>query len=182
MVHDALSAHALLAALEAAAVTHLVGLPDNASAPLFDRLVHHPNIRLVSVTREGEAVALAAGLWLGGATPVVSVQNTGLMESGDALRGTAARMGCPLVVLVGWRGHAKTAAAGLDPLAGIRKRGDLVRPDVDSAALMTVPTLDAWGIPWHVLDGDAAATFRTAFRQARSEQRPVALLLRNGLT
>jgi len=182
MVHDALSAGALVAALEAAGVTHVVGLPDNASAALFHALADHQAIRLVSVTREGEACALAAGLWLGGAVPLVSVQNTGLLESGDALRGTAARMGCPLVLLVGWRGRARTVAAGLDPAAGIGAREDLVRPDADSAALMTLPTLDAWGIPWHVLESDVPAAVNAAFRQARSGARPVALLLPGALT
>ncbi|HAC05532.1 MAG TPA: phosphonopyruvate decarboxylase, partial [Gemmatimonadetes bacterium] len=47
-------------------ITHVVGLPDNTSAPLFDALQSHPSVRLVTVTREGEAFAIASGLWLGG--------------------------------------------------------------------------------------------------------------------
>ncbi len=100
---------AVLQALEDSGVTHVVGIPDNTSAPLFDALLHHPTIRLVEVTREGEAFALASGLWLGGANPLVVVQNTGLMESGDALRGTAVRMGAPLAFVVTARGYARAA-------------------------------------------------------------------------
>ena len=41
------------------------------------------------------------------------MQNTGLLESGDALRGTPLRMGVPLLLLVGVRGQAKLAAHGV---------------------------------------------------------------------
>jgi sulfopyruvate decarboxylase TPP-binding subunit len=110
-----LSADELLELLESEGVTHVVGLPDNDTAPLLDMLADHPRVRLVRVAREGEAFALAAGLWVGGATPVVVIQNTGLLEAGDALRGTASRMGVPLVMLIGYRGFAKMSVAGRVP-------------------------------------------------------------------
>ena len=78
-------------------VTHVVGLPDNTSKALFEMLHVERDLRVLSVTREGEAFAIAAGLWAGGATPLVLIQNTGLLESGDGLRGTAMRMRIPLV-------------------------------------------------------------------------------------
>lgn len=209
-------------------VTHLVGLPDNASAPLW-RLLRagsqtgtrvgsetgaqpgspararagsqagsqdgaregpqgvdsESRMRGVSVTREGEAFAVAAGLWVGGATPVVMVQNTGLLEAGDALRGTAVRMGVPLLVLVTMRGFAKLHAAGLDPASPPPEdawpRELLVRPDVDSVALLTEPTLRAWGIPWERLASDDLSPVRGAWARAREEERPVAVLITRGL-
>ena len=87
------SASRLAAALEGLGVTHAVGLPDTSLSTLFRRLADGAVVRTVGVTREGEAFAVASGLWMGGATPVVLVQNTGLLEAGDALRGTAVRMG-----------------------------------------------------------------------------------------
>ena len=57
-------ASVLLDALESAlSPTHSVGLPDNASAALFRLLERRARTRLVPVTREGEAFAVAAGLW-----------------------------------------------------------------------------------------------------------------------
>ena len=53
--------------LTASGITHVVGLPDSLSAPLFDAVARHPVLRLVTVTREGEAFAIATGLWIGGA-------------------------------------------------------------------------------------------------------------------
>jgi len=128
-------------------ITHVVGIPDNVSGPLFDEVALHTVIRLVTVTREGEAFAVASGLWLGGASPIVVIQNTGLLESGDAIRGTAQRMGAPVPFIVTGRGYEKMARASVtadQPLT----RELLTRVDVDSAALLTEPTLDAWGIPF----------------------------------
>ena len=177
-----LSATTLLDAFEASGVTWVVGLPDNDTAPLFALRDGHPRVRLVRVAREGEAFGVAAGLWLGGASAVVVLQNTGLLESGDALRGTASRMGVPLVLLVGYRGFAKMAARKQEPSAGPPSRDELVRADLDTVALMTEPTLAAWGVPFERLDGtDGRARLAWAFDGARKEARPVALLLTHTL-
>jgi sulfopyruvate decarboxylase TPP-binding subunit len=171
----------LVDALESAGVTHVVGLPDSTLGPVFDRIEERPSIRLVRVAREGEAFAVASGLWLGGRRACVAVQNTGLLESGDALRGTASRMGVPLLVLVGYRGFAKLGAAALDPPPSQPDADHLSRVDVDSVALMTEPTLHAWGVPFSRLRGNAVEAVRSAVDRAERERRPVALLLTSKL-
>jgi len=176
-------ADVLLEAIESAiAPTHAIGLPDNASAALFRLLAGHPRIRSVAVTREGEAFAVAAGLWAGGASPIVVIQNTGLLESGDALRGTAVRMGVPLVFMVTYRGYARAVArAALPPVLPFAAEA-LVDPRVDSVALHTEPTLDAWGVPYlPYASDDDRPQIGAAARRAREEARPVALLLTRGL-
>jgi sulfopyruvate decarboxylase subunit alpha len=179
---DSIRARQILTALAAAEVTHLIGLPDSVSAPLFLR-AGDVGVAVVGVTREGEAMAIASGLWLGGKTPVVCIQNTGLLESGDALRGTASRMGVPLLLLVTYRGYAKLQSSGLQPVTGAPLRETLVRPDVDTAAVFTEPTLTSWGVPFDVCLPDREhAQVSEAFRLARLEERPVALLLPGPLT
>ncbi len=170
----------ILAALAEEGITHVTGVPDNTSGPLFDALAAHSRIRLVRITREGEAFALASGLWMGGALPLVVIQNTGLLESGDSLRGTAVRMGVPLPVVVTGRGYAKMERAGLGPGAE-RTRDLMVRPDVDSVALLTEPTLRAWGVPFDRADGPTAPALVRTIGRARAEARPVALLVSGGL-
>ena len=164
-------------------VTHVVGIPDNTSGPLFPEVRAHASMTLVTVTREGEAFAVASGLWLGGAAPIVVIQNTGLLESGDAIRGTAMRMGAGIPVVVTGRGYAKMRAAGITPDVA-RSRELLTRPDVDSTALLTEPTLDAWGIPFSVCEGDddPVAAIRRTIETARTEGAPVALVLARSLT
>lgn len=171
-----------LRALAAARITHVIGIPDNTSAPLFDTLQTHPSIQLVTVTREGEAFAIASGLWLGGARPLVVIQNTGLLESGDSIRGTAVRMAAPIPMLITGRGYAKMAAAGLTP-GEARTSELLTRADVDSTALLTEPTLDAWGVPFERCEGDhdpSEALSRT-IASARAEGRPRAVIVARAL-
>ena len=176
-------ASVLLSALIDIGVSHVIGLPDNGSAALFDLLDGNPAISLLTVTREGEAFAIASGLWLGNQNPVVLIQNTGLLESGDSLRGTAVRMGAPLLCLVGYRGYAKMTAHAIDPHARPPSRDDLTRSDLDSTALLTEPTLRAWGIPYRLYSSDRDADLvAEAWEQAHREARPVALLLPRPLT
>lgn len=172
------SAEGILDALRSHGITHVLGIPDNTSAPLFDSLADAEDPRLVVVTREGEAFALAAGLWLGGCRPLVVVQNCGLLEAGDALRGTAVRMAVPLPIIVTGRGYAKMEKAGLSPSEPLT-RHLLTRPDLDSVALVTEPTLDAWGIPWTrcVGEDDPAAAVAALLAEAVAQDRPVALVL-----
>jgi len=172
------SASGVLDAIRAHGITHVVGIPDNTSAPLFDALTQTSEPRLVTVTREGEAFALASGLWLGGALPLVVIQNCGLLEAGDGLRGTAVRMSVPLPFIVTGRGYAKMEKAGLGPSTPLT-RHLLTRPDVDSVALITEPTLDAWGIPWDRCshDDDPGAAVATLLRKTRDRKRPMALIL-----
>lgn len=164
-------------------VTHAVGLPDNTTAALFEALREEPSLQLVSVTREGEAFALAAGLWVGGANPVVVIQNTGFFESGDAIRGCATRMRIPLVCLVGYRGYQKLALVGGRPSLDLLTPDNLSRPEVDSCALLFEPTLRAWGIPYERLVTDAdVAKIAEAFHRARQLESPVALLISEDTT
>ncbi len=175
------SAEALFSTLVQLGMTHLIGVPDNGTAALFSLAGQHPGIDVLTVTREGEAFAVAAGLWLGGKQPVVTVQNTGLLESGDSLRGTAYRMGVPLLILVSIRGYAKmrlhdrdieaTRAAGQAPQT-------MKRADIDSVALITEPTLEAWEVPYITYRPEAdAEDMARLWTRAQDARHPVAVLL-----
>ena len=158
-------------------VTDVVSLPDNSSAALLGLLRKSGDIRLLSVTREGEAFALAAGLWMGGRNPLVLIQNTGLLESGDSLRGTLSRMRIPVVCLVTYRGYAKLARWG-GPAPPEPSPEILSRPDLDSVAVMTEPTLRAWGVPFDFLHTDEdISKVSAAFAQAQKLSAPVAVLV-----
>ena len=68
-------------------VSHVVWLPDSETNFMYHMLQAEPTLDLVPVCREGETMAIAAGLWVGGKKPVALIQNTGIMESGDSIRG-----------------------------------------------------------------------------------------------
>lgn len=142
-------------------ITHAVGVADNMSRFIFDELNEDPSVSVVPVCREGEAWAIASGLWVGGKRPVVLIQNTGFLEAGDALRGTAVDMGVPLPALIGYRGYRS-----------------LSTPTPDSVASLFEPTLRAWGLPYHFLQKNKEGeTLRAAFMEAQSLSQPVAVLM-----
>jgi hypothetical protein len=88
------------------------------------------------------------------------------------------RMRVPLLCLVTYRGFAKLQGTHLNPAAPAENAELLGRPDVDSVALLTEPTLRAWNIPYDFLHdhGDVSKIPR-AFQQAQELRQPVALLL-----
>ena len=176
-------AKSVLRELRAQSVSHVIGLPDNSSAALFSLLAAEGEPRLITVTREGEAFAVAAGVWMGGGTPVVLIQNTGLLESGDSLRGTALRMRIPLVCLITYRGYAKMTARQFSLAPDGLRAEAFSRPDLDSVALMTEPTLQAWGLPFVFLhdDGDIPR-MAESFSRAEALAQPVAVLITRDLT
>jgi sulfopyruvate decarboxylase TPP-binding subunit len=168
-------ARQVLEELKKNGVTHVIGLPDNSSAKLFDLLAKDREICLVAVTREGEAFAIAAGLWIGGKIPVVLIQNTGFLESGDGFRGTITRMRVPLVCLITYRGYRKL---GKDPASRSLDAVNLSREELDSAALITEPTLRAWGVPYDFLHDEAdLPRISDAFAGAAAGEHPFAVLM-----
>ncbi|MDP6449858.1 MAG: thiamine pyrophosphate-binding protein [Lentisphaeria bacterium] len=143
-------------------ISHAVGVADNMSRFIYEQLLESPTVQVVPVCREGEAWAVASGLWVGGRRPVVIIQNTGFLESGDALRGTAVDMGVPLLALIGYRGWR--SLSGDSP---------------DTVATLFEPTLRAWEIPYQFLEPQREAeVLRQAQAQAQTISRPVAVLMR----
>ena len=85
-----LSADKIIASFVAHGITHVVGVPDNGSRALYEKLWAHDDIEVILTSREGEAYGLASGLYLGGARPLVLIQNPGFFEAGAAFRGAHA--------------------------------------------------------------------------------------------
>jgi len=141
-------------------VTHVVWLPDSETNWLYQLMQAEPSIRLVAVSREGLAFSIAAGLSTGGQTPIILIQNTGLMESGDSLRGWALGLNIPVVLMVGYRGWTRH---------GI---------NTDTAATYTERFLNAFGVNYYLVETSAdAPRISIAFEEARRTRRPVAVLM-----
>ena len=142
--------------------TDVVIIPDSESARLFDAVLGTVGLDVLSPTREGEGIAIAAGLWVGGRKPLVVLQNTGLMEAGDALRGCGIGPRIPLRLMVGWRGYAG-AMAGRLPM--------------DSAYPPTERLLAAWEVPtWHLMSDADLGVLAEMDRRAEETSLPAAVL------
>ena len=160
MLELRLTPQPILDQLKKNGVTDVVWLPDSETNFMYEKMVSDPNISLVPVSREGETMAIAAGLWVGGKKPVVLIQNTGMFESGDSIRGLSLDINLPLVMMVGYRGWTRH---GVVP---------------DSAARFTEPILHAWGINYYLVESDEDVDrISIAFDEADKTQRPVACLM-----
>lgn len=150
------------AALKQCGVTHAIWIPDSELGVWEPALKAEPSLRLIRVCREGEAIALAAGLMLGGKKPIVLIQCTGFFEAGDALRNVVYDMKLPLFLVIGvrsWYAH---------------QRGE----SRDSCPVFTEPILKAWQLPFVLLDQrHSADDLATAYREAQAARRAGAVLL-----
>ncbi len=145
-------------------VTHVVLLPDSTLGPWENDLRAAPGIEVVRVCREGEAWGVAAGLFLGGARPIVMIQCTGLFESGDALRNVLFDYQLPLFALVGYRSYSNQ-----ETLPG------------DTARIYTEPLLEAWGIDYRLIDAPRKITLLSEhYLECRDQERPGVILMAEG--
>jgi len=141
-------------------VTHVITIPDSETNYLYELMLKQDWLDVVPISREGEASATALGLAVAGKVPVVLIQNTGMMESGDSIRGMALDAGFPMVFVVGYRGWTR--------------RG-VIR---DSAAKYTEPFLNAFGLDYYFVENNSDGDrITTAFEQAISTNRPVVVLI-----
>src|SRR6266702_2508853 len=140
----------VVAALKKCGVTHVVWLPDSELGAWEAALTGPDGLPLVRVCREGEAIAVAAGLMLGGKKPVVLIQCTGFFEAGDALRNVVHDLKLPLFLVVGVRSyyaHQQGATA-------------------DSCPVFTEPILRAWQVKYITLTKQhGAEDLAAAYRQ-----------------
>ncbi len=143
-------------------VTHVIWVPDSALGAWEAALEGSAAFRLIRVTRESEAWAIAAGLHMGGARPLVIMQTTGLFDSGDALRNAIFDMGLPLFAIVGHRSY-------------------LIENSPDSAKRFAEPILTAWSIDCVLLTKpDDLPRLREHFLTCQAAGKPGVALVAEG--
>lgn len=153
----------IVALLRGAGISHVVTVPDSTLGQ-WEGAIEQSEIRLVRVCREGEAWALAAGLFLGGAAPLVMIQCTGLFESGDALRNVLHDWKLPLPAIIGYRSYLNQ-----DHLPG------------DTCLVFTEPILRAWEIDYRLITTpEQYETMGRHLQACRSAGAPGALLIAEG--
>jgi sulfopyruvate decarboxylase TPP-binding subunit len=144
-------------------VTHVLTVPDKHLRTLVASLSADPRLRVIGLSTEDEAVAANAGLWIGGAEPLVVIQSVGVLAAMKALRGVALEQRVPTCMIVGEFG---------------RKPGVPVAENKSSAVRLLGPVLAAMDIPSYRLDAaDQVTVLGAAFEQSRRERRSVAVIV-----
>ena len=144
-------------------VTHILSVPDTHQKTLLSLLELRQSPRLLTFSTEDEAICVNAGLWMGGAEPLVVIQNVGLFAAMNALRGVALDMKVPTCLLVGQYG---------------RDVGQPVEENSASAVRLIEPVLATLGVPWYRIDHAAdVGMLAVAFSQSRAERCPAVVLV-----
>ena len=163
MTAQSIAAEQLLSAIREAGVQDVVLVPDTHQRTLLDLLMVDEQIRTVHCSTEDEAIAVSAGLIIGGRRPMMQIQHAGLYASVNNLRGVGLDGRLPIVILIGLLGRDHE----LDP-----------REDGSSMVRLCEPLLETLGIPSHLLDGpEDLRHVAAAFDEAERRGGPVALLV-----
>ncbi len=149
---------AIIAALKRAGVGFVLSVPDIVtSAHLLWPIAADPDFRLIRVCKEDEAFGVAAGLSFCDQRAVLLIQQTGLLDSLNALRAVGVELEMPICALVGLQGREAKVAPAASAAYAVR---------------IVAPILDAMGIASGLVETpeQAAAitdTIDTAYRLSR---------------
>jgi sulfopyruvate decarboxylase TPP-binding subunit len=154
-------------ALADAGFNFAASLPATQLHALQSWLAESQRFTTVSVTNEGEGVAICAGAWMAGKMPVIVLETSGILLSTYALMRCHATFGIPTLLLSTYRG-------GL---------GDQEWYAVHTGAVLP-QLLESLRIPCKVVQNvdDLASTFVDARRTMDASLHPVSIVLDVRLT
>ncbi len=173
MSNRGISSLDFLSVLQKIGICFFTGVPDSLlkefNACMLDSL--SPTEHIIAAN-EGAAVGLAMGHYLARGSPaLVYMQNSGLGNSVNPLASLADPlvMGCPMLLLIGWRGEILADASQLKDEPQHKQQGRI-----------TLTQLDTLEIPYQVLDKDSdiVTSLHKAIDDARKRQGPVAIVVR----
>jgi sulfopyruvate decarboxylase TPP-binding subunit len=156
-------AGAIMQELLALGITHVVNVPDTHQRTLLAALARQSQMRLLTACTEDEAIAINAGLYIGGQRPIVLIQHVGLLAAMNNVKGIAMDACIPTCMLVGYFGRDVTRTA---------------RQNAARAIHLIEPTLDTWGIPYFPIEGpDDISAIASAFRHSLEHLGPSVILV-----
>ena len=156
-------AEAIVHEMLALGITHVVNVPDTHQRSVLAALAGQSRIRLLTVCTEDEAIAVNAGLWIGGQRPMMSIQQVGLLAAMNNLKGISLDARIPTCMLVGYFGRDVNRTA---------------RQNAARAVHLIEPTLDAWGIAYFPIDGPQdLAAIGQAYRHSGVHLGPSVILV-----
>jgi phosphonopyruvate decarboxylase len=166
-----LSVESFIEELNVLGIDFFTGVPDSLLKSFCAYVTDNCGENHVIAANEGGAVGLAAGHYLATGRPaLVYMQNSGQGNAVNPLCSLADPdvYSIPMVLLIGWRGEP-----------GVKDE-----PQHIKQGKVTVSLFETMGIPTEVLPDDESAALkvtRKMVERAKSERRPVALIVRKGL-
>lgn len=153
---------AIYTGIKAAGVRFLTALPETWLVYLLQLAEDDPEMSLVEVAKEEEAIGIAAGAYFAGRPNILLLQNHGFLASINGIVSLAMLYRVPLVMLIAHRGHWG------EPY-----------PWHTQGGIVTEPVLRGLGLPFEYARHPARAgrQIQEAVTFANSSLSPVALLL-----
>jgi sulfopyruvate decarboxylase TPP-binding subunit len=160
----ALSGANIIREIVASGVEFVVSVPDiTTSEGLLRQLAQMAKPRLIRVCKEDEGVGICAGLAYTGKRALLLIQQTGMLDSINAIRGVAVEYSLPVCMMVGLLEKEPDVPPRQSRRYGVR---------------IVEPILDAMGIAYHEIEEDAdVGKIRPAIDAAYAGSRPVVLLI-----
>jgi sulfopyruvate decarboxylase subunit alpha len=154
----------IITEIRASRIEFVVSVPDiTTSEGLLRPLSQSTAPRLIRVCKEDEGVGICAGLSYTGRRALLLIQQTGLLDSINAVRGVAVEYALPICMMVG----LLQKEPGVPPLQSKRYGVRIVEP-----------ILDTMGVAYHEIEEEADVTkIRPAIDDAYAQSQPVVLLI-----
>ena len=161
---EGLRGSSIIAEIKASQVEFVVSVPDiTTSEGLLRPLSQTTAPRLIRICKEDEGIGICAGLAYTGRRSLLLIQQTGLLDSINAVRGVAVEYGLPICMMVGMLEKEPGVPPAQSKRYGVR---------------IVEPILDAMGIAYHEIEGEAdVGKIKTAIDNAYAQSRPVVLLI-----
>jgi phosphonopyruvate decarboxylase len=158
-------------------ISMITGVPDSLLVELIHSIELSDLKPYVHVApNEGNAVALAAGHYLGSGSPaIVYMQNSGLSNALNPLISFAHKkmFGIPMILIIGWRGELNEQEIQLPD-----------EPQHMIQGFITRKQLADLEIPYHIGSKDHqifAEQLEAAYKESFNVQSPIAILVRKGV-
>lgn len=143
------------------------GVPCSFLTPFINFVIGADGLRYLSAANEGDAVAIAAGAWLGGQRAVAMMQNSGLGNAVSPLTSLTYTFGIPVLVVCTHRGAPGVADEPQHALMGT----------------ITEQLFETMGIPWSTFPREVDAIepmLDTIDQHMHAHSQPYALIMQKG--
>ena len=143
------------------------GVPCSFLTPFINFVIGAPGLRYLSAANEGDAVAIAAGAWLGGQRAVAMMQNSGLGNAVSPLTSLTYTFRIPVLVVCTQRGAPGVAD----------------EPQHELMGTITEKLFDTMAIPWAMFPREIAAVapaLDAVDQHMRTTSLPYALIMQKG--
>ncbi len=152
--------------IKAAGIKSVSALPETWLVHLLQRAEDDPDLELIEVAKEEEAIGIAAGAYFAGEPHLLLMQNHGFLAAINGIVSLAQLYHIPLCMLIAFRGHWG------EPYPW-HTRGGIITEEV----------LRALGIPFEYARApeNVAKQIKEAYTFSQSSLSPVALLLTRDL-